>query len=59
MNKPQSETARPANARDNQMVKGKRKNIRRTYKATWGQKPVLQPQPTLVTPTHQKSKTPI
>jgi hypothetical protein len=33
--KPKSETARPANIRDNQMVKGKHKNIATETKTTW------------------------
>jgi hypothetical protein len=55
---PQSETARPANTRDNQMARGKGKNISNKTKAIWHhQKPALPLQRALDTPTHKKSKT--
>jgi hypothetical protein len=55
--KPQPETVRPANTTDNQMARGKCKNIRTETKATWHyQDPVLPSQRALDSPTHQKSK---
>jgi hypothetical protein len=54
----QSETAKPANPRDNQIAKGKGKNISNRNKATWNhQNTILPLQQALDTPTHQKSKT--
>jgi len=54
--KPLSETARPANARDNQMVRGKCKNI---SNRNWGHltsSNIPPPQQVLATPTHWKIK---
>jgi hypothetical protein len=56
--KPQSETARSANTRDNQMAKGKGKNIsNRNQDYLASSEPSSPTQRALDTPIHQKSKT--
>jgi hypothetical protein len=51
------ETARPTKTRDNQMTKGKHKNLPTETKATWHhQNTVLPQQQLLDTPKYQRSK---
>lgn len=52
----QSETAKPANTRDSQMVRSKHKTISNRSQKGYHQNPVLTTQKVLVTPTQQKSK---
>ena len=53
----QSQTARPANTKDNQMVRGKHKNVSKKNQGDLAhQNPVLPPQQALDTLTHEKSK---
>jgi hypothetical protein len=56
--KPQSETARPSNIRDNQMARGKGKNIsNRNQSYLASSDPSFPQEQDLDTPRHQKSKT--